>query len=136
MAIQLDGTTEETKATKTTKPAAAKPKAPKLKPGQTMPDNNFGPGGRTKVKAVHGRGGDLVERDPKEGDEGRPRCLRCSDDKVAVLMGSTSTQGAVTYFACPLCGETGKKLADAVADAFRAGVRPRKTTPPIVQRPA
>lgn len=131
MAIELDGN-PKMKDEKSTKAAR---KSAKLEPGQTMPDNNFGPGGRSRVKARHGRSGDVIERDPKEGDEDRPRCLRCSDADVAVLMGATSTQGPVTYFSCPLCGGTDKKLADSVADAFGRGIKLRKMTPPIVQRP-
>jgi hypothetical protein len=83
-------------------------------------------------------------REPREGDEDRPQCPRCSTDEVAVLCGAKSspTKGmtATTWYYCPVgyCTHSVQKLRPQIADAFirrqRTGGRP-PSAKPHVSRP-
>lgn len=139
MTIDLDGGAP-TRQAKKTSPAAAQKSAAKQEAadeqpsGQTLPDDSFGPGGREYVRYLHLESQTTKTRKPRAGDEKRPRCKACSDDKTAVLLTAASTQSGVTYYKCLFCGHTHSVLNPQIAAALGGG-KVAAASQPIVRRP-
>lgn len=47
-------------------------------------------------------------RKPRQGDEVRPRCTRCSTDEHPVYHAAMSTRTYYTYYQCPVCHDRTK----------------------------
>lgn len=103
---------------------------------KTKPAGGMGLGGRELV--VCETHGELVVREPRHGDDERPRCPNCSNDSVAVLCGAKSSPtkpkiGATTWYYCPVkhCTFSTEILRTQLATEFVRRQRGKKTaTPP------
>lgn len=78
--------------------------------GQTPEASGNGPGGRPFVDSHEGDG----PRAPRQGDQHRPRCPRCTTEDTAALLVATSSPGEVTYYKCRKCGFAISRLKPAI----------------------
>jgi hypothetical protein len=105
---------------------------------KTGPQGGIGLGDREIVVCKTGE--HLVAREPRKGDEERPRCPNCSNDSVAVLCGAGTSPPMTTRYYCPIpfCDYATETLRKPLADEFRRRQRGQKTKPhpqPHFRRP-
>lgn len=125
----------------TTPPPATKPTAStrdssgdETPEGQTPEGSGEGPGGRRLVRVE--TNGKIVERKPRQGDQDRPCCPRCSTAKIAVLCGARGSTGMTTNYYCPTCKFSAQRLKPAIKAKLveqRKGTKPPNR--PFVERP-